>query len=153
MADDRPTLPEYLASVEVEDEEITPETAARLDRARASNESISHDDILREFGLKKLSSEEPQRIGVTWTPQGQADLCAIDRETAMGILHCLDRFIKNREGDIKNLKPPRTDYRLRCDDYRLFFDLAVYETRSGRTRITTMSIRITAVRHRREAYR
>jgi len=121
--DESASLPEYLASVEVEDEEITPETAARLDRARASNESISHDDILREFGLKKLSSEEPQRIGVTWTPQGQADLCAIDRETAMGILHCLDRFIKNREGDIKNLKPPRTDYRLRCDDYRLFFGI------------------------------
>ena len=153
MADDKPTLPEYLASVEVEDEEITPETAARLDRARASNESIPHDDILREFGLKKLSSEEPQRIGVTWTLQGQADLRAIDRETAMGILHCLDRFIKNREGDIKNLKPPRTDYRLRCDDYRLFFDLLVYDTRSSHRPLSSISIRITAVLHRRAAYR
>ena len=37
--DESASLPEYLASVEVEDEEITPETAARLDRARASNES------------------------------------------------------------------------------------------------------------------
>ena len=53
MPDDKPTLPEYLASVEAEDEDITPETAARLDRARASNQSIPHDDILREFGLKK----------------------------------------------------------------------------------------------------
>src|SRR5215471_8735276 len=34
------SLPEYFASVEVEDEEITPETAARIDRARASNRSI-----------------------------------------------------------------------------------------------------------------
>ena len=101
----------------------------------------------------KLSSEEPQRIGVTWTPQGQADLCAIDRETAMGILHCLDRFIKNREGDIKNLKPPRTDYCLRCGDYRLFFDFVVAVTRDGRISITTMDIRITTVRHRRDAYR
>jgi hypothetical protein len=86
-------------------------------------------------------------------PQGQADLRAIDRETARRILHCLDRFIKNREGDIKNLKPPRTDYRLHCDDYRLFFDFAVYETRAGRIRIITMTIRITAVLHRRAAYR
>jgi hypothetical protein len=31
--DESASLPEYLASVEVEDEEITPETAARLDRA------------------------------------------------------------------------------------------------------------------------
>ena len=151
--DESASLPEYLASVEVEDEEITTETAARLDRARASYESISHDDILREFGLKELSSEEPQRIGVTWTPQGQADLRAIDRETARGILHCLDRFIKNREGDIKNLKPPRTDYRLRCDDYRLFFDFVVAVTRDGRISITTMDIRITTVRHRRDSYR
>ena len=152
MPDDKPTLPEYLASVEVEDEEITPETAARLDRAKASNE-ISHDDILREFGLKKLSSEEPQRIGVTWTLQGQADLRAIDRETAMGILHCLDRFLKNREGDVKTLKPPRKEFRLRCGDHRLFFDFVVYETRDGRVSIKTMSIRITAVLHRRAAYR
>ena len=47
------TLPDFLESVEVEDEEITPETAARIDRARASNQSIPHDDILREFGLRK----------------------------------------------------------------------------------------------------
>jgi hypothetical protein len=153
MPDDKPTLPEYPASVEVEDEEITPETAARFDRARASNESIPQDDILREFGLKKLSSVEPQGIGVTSRLQGQADLRAIDRETARGILHCLDRFIKNRESDIKNLKPPRTDYRLRCNDYRLFFDFVVYETRDGRISIYTINIRITAVLHRREAYR
>ena len=90
---------------------------------------------------------------VTWTPQGQADLRAIDRETAMGILHCLDRFLKNREGDVKKLKPPRTDFLLRCGDYRLFFDFAIYITRSGRTSINTMSIRITAVLHRSDAYR
>ena len=38
----------------VEEEEITPETAAALDRARASlarGEGISHAEILREFGL------------------------------------------------------------------------------------------------------
>jgi hypothetical protein len=45
-----------LAAAPIEDEEITPETAAALDRAKASlagGESIAHDDILREFGLKQ----------------------------------------------------------------------------------------------------
>jgi hypothetical protein len=45
-----------LAQAPVEDDEITPETAAALDRARASldrGEGVPHDDILREFGLKK----------------------------------------------------------------------------------------------------
>jgi hypothetical protein len=40
--------------VPVDDEEIKPETAAALDRARASlarGKGIPHDDILREFGL------------------------------------------------------------------------------------------------------
>jgi hypothetical protein len=43
-----------LAMAPVEDEEVTPETAAALDRARASlsrGEGVSHDEILREFGL------------------------------------------------------------------------------------------------------
>jgi hypothetical protein len=42
-----------LALAPVEEEEITPETAAALDRARASlarGEGIPHDEILREFG-------------------------------------------------------------------------------------------------------
>jgi hypothetical protein len=49
-------LARSLSRVPVEDEEITPETAAALDRARASlsrGEGVSHDEILREFGLKK----------------------------------------------------------------------------------------------------
>ena len=49
-------LSRSLALAPVEDEEITPETAAALDRARASldrGEGIPHDDILRELGLKK----------------------------------------------------------------------------------------------------
>ena len=47
-------LSRSLALAPVEDEEITPETAARLDRARASlagGEGIPHEEILREFGL------------------------------------------------------------------------------------------------------
>jgi hypothetical protein len=47
-------LSRSLALAPVEDEEITPETAAALDRARASlarGEGIPHEEILREFGL------------------------------------------------------------------------------------------------------
>jgi len=40
----------------VEEEDLTPDTAAALDRARASlarGEGIPHDEVLREFGLKQ----------------------------------------------------------------------------------------------------
>ncbi len=46
-------LSQSLAAAPVEEEEITPDTAAALDRARASiarGEIISHEDILSEFG-------------------------------------------------------------------------------------------------------
>jgi len=49
-------LARSLALAPVEDEEITPETAAALDHARASiarGEGISHEEVLREFGLTK----------------------------------------------------------------------------------------------------
>ena len=48
--------PAALANAPVEEEEITPETAAALDRARKSlarGEGIPHEEILREFGLSK----------------------------------------------------------------------------------------------------
>jgi len=44
-----------LALAEEEQEEITPETAAALERARASiarGEGAPHDEILREFGIR-----------------------------------------------------------------------------------------------------
>jgi len=53
VLDEHASLADYLASVPVEDEEITPEFARELERRRASKEAIPHDDILREFGLKK----------------------------------------------------------------------------------------------------
>ena len=49
-------LARSLALAPVEEDEVTPETAAALDRARASlalGEGIPHEDILREFGLTK----------------------------------------------------------------------------------------------------
>ena len=51
-------------------------------------------------------------------------------------------LLANRNSDVKKLKPPLAGFRLRCGDYRVFFDLRDENT-----------IQITAVRHRREAYR
>ena len=89
-------------------------------------------------------SEEPapERITVVWSPEARAELRAIDRKTALEILHCLDHYLGTRTGDVKRLKPPLNGFRLRCGDYRIFFD-----AKDERT------IYITAVKHRREAYR
>lgn len=49
-------LLQALAQAPVEEEEITEDTAAALDRSRASlarGEGIPHEEILREFGLTK----------------------------------------------------------------------------------------------------
>lgn len=87
-------------------------------------------------------AKAPERISVIWSPDARVDLRAIERETAMQILHCIDRYLANRTGDVKKLKPPLTGFRLRCGDYRVFFELKA-ET----------SIEITGVKNRREAYR
>ena len=84
----------------------------------------------------------PERIAVIWSPEARAALRAIERETAMQIFHCIDRCLANRAGDVKKLKPPLTGFRLRCGDYRVFFDLKDENT-----------IEITGVKHRREACR
>ena len=49
-------LTRSLALASVEEEEVTPETAAALERARASlarGEGIPHEEVLREFGLNQ----------------------------------------------------------------------------------------------------
>lgn len=89
-----------------------------------------------------MRTDKPKRIGVIWAPQAKADLRSIDRDTALGILHCLDRYLRSGEGDIQKLKPPEKYCRLRCGNYRLFFDF-----------VNAEAIRIIRVRHRREAYR
>ena len=53
----------------------------------------------------------PERIAVIWSPEARADLRAIDRETAVQILHCVDRYLASRAGDVKKLKPPLTGFR------------------------------------------
>ena len=50
------TLSDSLNAAAVEEEEINPDTAAALDRARASlarGEGLAHQEVLREFGLDK----------------------------------------------------------------------------------------------------
>ncbi|MDP8982809.1 MAG: type II toxin-antitoxin system RelE/ParE family toxin [Acidobacteriota bacterium] len=84
----------------------------------------------------------PERIAVIWSPAARSDLRTIDRETALQILHCVGRYLANRNGDVKKLKPPLTGFRLRCGDYRVFFDLTGDNTTE-----------IIGVRNRREAYR
>jgi mRNA-degrading endonuclease RelE of RelBE toxin-antitoxin system len=84
----------------------------------------------------------PPRMAVLWSPEARSDLRAIDREAAMRILNCLDRYLATRTADVKKLKPPFIGFRLPCGDYRVFFDL-----KNGNT------IEITGVRHRKEAYR
>ena len=89
-------------------------------------------------------SEEsaPQRIAVIWSPEARADLRAIDREPAFQILHCIDRYLATRAGDVKKLKPPLTGFRLRCGDFRVFFDQK-----------DDSAIEITGVKNRKDAYR
>ena len=89
-----------------------------------------------------MSEEAPARLSIVWSPEARSDLRAIDRKTAMDLLHCADRYLASRNGDVKKLKSPQTGFRLRCGDYRVFFDL------NGEK-----GIQVTAVRNRREAYR
>ncbi|MBI3682481.1 MAG: type II toxin-antitoxin system RelE/ParE family toxin [Acidobacteria bacterium] len=81
-------------------------------------------------------------MAVIWSPEARADLRAIEREAARQILYCIDRYLASRSGDLKKLKSPLTGFRLRCGDYRVFFDPKDENT-----------IEITGVRNRREAYR
>ena len=89
-----------------------------------------------------MSAEKVLRLSILWSDEARADLRRIDRQTALDILHCADRYLATRNGDVKKLKPPQTGYRLRCGDYRLFFEEK-----------NEASIEIIGVRNRREAYR
>lgn len=81
-------------------------------------------------------------MAVVWSQEARAELRAIDHETALQVLHCVDRFLVSRAGDIKKLKPPLGGFRLRCGDFRVFFDQKDEHT-----------ICITAIGNRRDAYR
>lgn len=79
---------------------------------------------------------------VIWSDRAKAQLRAIDQSAALHILEALARYLDTGEGDVKrlqNIDPP--EFRLRVGDYRVRFHHHGY------------IIRITAVKHRREAYR
>ena len=59
----------------------------------------------------------PERIAVIWSPEARGDLRAIECETAIQILYCVDRYLTTRTGGVKKLEPPLTGFRLRCGDY------------------------------------
>jgi len=82
------------------------------------------------------------RLTIRWSPEARSDLRAIDRESALSILHCIDRYLTTRTGDMKKLKPPLIGFRLRCGDYRIFF-----------SRFGDQGIEIERVRNRQDAYR
>jgi mRNA-degrading endonuclease RelE of RelBE toxin-antitoxin system len=79
---------------------------------------------------------------IAWTAQAKADVRAIDRRTALRLLHGLARFALAEEGDVcrlQDVEPP--EFRLRLGDYRVRF------------RQLNDSIEIVRVLHRSEAYR
>ncbi|MCX6602282.1 MAG: type II toxin-antitoxin system RelE/ParE family toxin [Acidobacteria bacterium] len=84
----------------------------------------------------------PDKKVVNWSPTAQAELRAIDRETAMRILAAIDHYLGTGSGDIIKLQPPRAEFRLRVGDYRVLF-----------LRLAPLSIEILRVRHRSQAYR
>jgi mRNA interferase RelE/StbE len=79
---------------------------------------------------------------IDWSEDARADVLRIDRKMAMRILTTIHRFAESGEGDVKELKGQSGELRLRVGDYRVRFTNDVDDT-----------IRIHAVRHRREAYR
>ena len=48
----------------------------------------------------------PARLSIVWSLDARADLRAIDRETALDILHCVDRYLATRNGDVKKAQAP-----------------------------------------------
>ena len=79
---------------------------------------------------------------VAWTDPAKADLRAIDQTTALRILHGVARYLASGEGDVKRLQGIEpSEFRLRVGDYRVRFHY------SGE------ALEVTAVKHRREAYR
>jgi mRNA interferase RelE/StbE len=79
---------------------------------------------------------------IVWSDLARAQLRALEKGTAVRILHALARLLTSGEGDVKRLQgidPP--EFRLRVGDYRVRFHDA------------GDSIEVLAVKHRRDAYR
>ena len=84
-----------------------------------------------------MSEEQaPARLSIVWSDEARP-ICAAS--TVSRPRH-LPRRPLHRNGDVKKLKPPQTGFRLRCGDYRLFFEFR-----------NETAIEVIGVRHRREA--
>jgi len=79
---------------------------------------------------------------VSWSPTARADLRAIDRKIALGILQAIDDYLAKGIGDVIMLQGPRAEFRLRVGDYRVIF-LPAGEH----------SMEVLHVKHRSQAYR
>ena len=77
-----------------------------------------------------------------WPHAARAELRAIDRETAVRILHALTAYAESGTGDIKALTGEwQGHYSLRVADYRIIFTT------------TPQEITIIRARHRSDVYR
>jgi len=85
---------------------------------------------------------KPKKI-VSWEDRAKMDLRGIDRQTAIEILRAINDWLTREEGDVIQLRPPRTGFRLRVGDWRVFF-----KPLQGKS-----AIHITSVLHRSKAYR
>jgi mRNA-degrading endonuclease RelE of RelBE toxin-antitoxin system len=77
-----------------------------------------------------------------WPDSARAELRAIDRDTAVRILHGLTEYFESGRGDIKGLTGEwQGCFRLRMGDYRVIVGIAPDE------------ITVLRVRHRSDVYR
>jgi mRNA interferase RelE/StbE len=81
-------------------------------------------------------------VKFTWPESARDELRAIERQTALRILHALTEYGDSGSGDVRTLTGEwQRHFRLRVGDYRVIFTILKDE-------ITVMR-----VRHRSEAYR
>ena len=86
--------------------------------------------------MAESDKEQPKKV-VLWSADAKAELRAIDRETAIRVLHAIDHYLTTGAGDVIKLQPPRFEFRLRVGDYRVIF-----------LRLDPNGIEILHVRHR-----
>jgi mRNA-degrading endonuclease RelE of RelBE toxin-antitoxin system len=79
---------------------------------------------------------------IVWTDQAKSDVRALDKTTALRLLHALHRFAESGAGDVKILQGDAEEIRLRIGDYRLFF-----------VHTSEDAIEVRRFRHRSQAYR
>src|SRR5258708_33756981 len=100
--------------------------------------SVSPWRTSREWAARRFRRNRTARTSrtvvqrIAWTGQAKADVRAVDRQTAMRILHGLARFTQTEEGDVKRLQdiePP--EFRLRVGAYRIRFTIPAIPWRSS----------------------